>query len=294
MERQYKIALLIDGENVSKKYVKLIMDELNEYGTITHKRVYGDFSNGSVMSWKDNLRDFAMTPVFQFNYTKGKNASDSAMVIDAMDILYSGKVDGFCLVTSDSDFTKLAIRLKEAGMLVIGMGEQKTPNSLVAACETFKFLDLLYAKDGVELEDSSEECATQVQESESLLQIDGLSEDGGETINEESDKLEDDKEEFGQIINEDVLEAENRIPSKEAIGMEITAIIFSKSDEDGWVNLAEVGNLLSKRVPGFDTRNYHFSKLRNFIESFDCYETREVQNPKVELLKIVYVRMKGF
>lgn len=144
MESQKKIALLIDAENVSQKYMKLIMNEINKYGVVTYKRVYGDFTNPSVSTWKSNLVDYAMTPVFQFNYTKGKNASDSAMVIDAMDILYSGKVSGFCLVTSDSDFTKLAIRLREAGNLVVGMGEQKTPNSLVAACETFKYLDLLY------------------------------------------------------------------------------------------------------------------------------------------------------
>lgn len=123
MESQKKIALLIDAENVSQKYMKLIMNEINKYGVVTYKRVYGDFTNPSVSTWKSNLVDYAMTPVFQFNYTKGKNASDSAMVIDAMDILYSGKVSGFCLVTSDSDFTKLAIRLREAGNLVVGMGE---------------------------------------------------------------------------------------------------------------------------------------------------------------------------
>ena len=101
------------------------MDEVSDYGIATYKRIYGDFTNPSVMAWQDALRDFALTPVFQFNYTKGKNASDSALIIDAMDILYSGKVNGFCLVTSDSDFTKLAIRLREAGMIVIGMGNRR-------------------------------------------------------------------------------------------------------------------------------------------------------------------------
>ena len=125
MDKQDKIAVLIDAENVSKKYIKLIMDEVSDYGIATYKRIYGDFTNPSVMAWQDALRDFALTPVFQFNYTKGKNASDSALIIDAMDILYSGKVNGFCLVTSDSDFTKLAIRLREAGMIVIGMGNRR-------------------------------------------------------------------------------------------------------------------------------------------------------------------------
>ena len=150
MNTQYKIAVLIDAENVSKKYVKLIMDEVNEYGTPTYKRIYGDFTNPSVSSWKDVLRTYALTPIIQFNYVKGKNSSDSAMIIDAMDILYSGNVNGFCLVTSDSDFTKLANRLREAGMLVIGMGEKKTPKSLVEACEQFKYLDLLFAEEARE------------------------------------------------------------------------------------------------------------------------------------------------
>ena len=147
MEKTLRIAVLIDAENIASKYIKLIIDEVTGFGTPTYTRVYGNFTNPSVSAWQEALRSYALTPVFQFNYTKGKNASDSAIIIDAMDILYSGRVDGFCLVTSDSDFTKLALRLREAGMLVIGMGEQKTPGSLVSACETFKFLDLLYSEE---------------------------------------------------------------------------------------------------------------------------------------------------
>jgi len=138
-----KIAVLIDAENVSGKYIKLILDEVSNYGSATYKRLYGDFQTPSVRAWMKNLRDYAITPVFQYNYTQGKNASDSALIIDAMDILYSGNVDGFCIVTSDSDFTKLVLRLRESGMTVIGMGERKTPNAFVSACETFKFLDIL-------------------------------------------------------------------------------------------------------------------------------------------------------
>ena len=122
-----KIAVLIDAENVSGKYIKLILDEVSNYGSATYKRLYGDFQTPSVRAWMKNLRDYAITPVFQYNYTQGKNASDSALIIDAMDILYSGNVDGFCIVTSDSDFTKLVLRLRESGMTVIGMGERKTP-----------------------------------------------------------------------------------------------------------------------------------------------------------------------
>lgn len=137
-----KIALLIDAENIPPKYIELIFDEISRYGFATYKRVYG--SAESLNTWKLDAFRYAMIPVMQFNYTNGKNASDSALIIDAMDILYTGNVEGFCLVTSDSDFTKLAMRLREAGMFVMGMGEQKTPESLMRACEEFKYLDILY------------------------------------------------------------------------------------------------------------------------------------------------------
>ena len=152
MTDRKQIALLIDGENISERYIELIFGELSSYGFATYKRVYGNIN--AVTAWKDNILKYAMTPVLQFNYTSGKNASDSALVIDAMDILYAGNVDGFCLVTSDSDFTKLAIRLRESGMLVIGMGERKTPESLMRACEEFKYLDMLQNEQGDEKNES--------------------------------------------------------------------------------------------------------------------------------------------
>ena len=133
-----KIALLIDAENTSHKYIELIFNELGAYGFATYKRVYGN--DNALSGWKDEIFKYAMTPVLQFNYTSGKNASDSALIIDAMDILYTGNVDGFFLVTSDSDFTKLAIRLREAGMFVMGMGRQQTTESLTRACGEFKYL----------------------------------------------------------------------------------------------------------------------------------------------------------
>lgn len=150
MDKEKRYAILIDAENVSNKYVKLIMDEISTYGIATYKRLYGDYTQPSVSAWIPSLKEYAITPIFQCNYTHNKNASDTALIIDAMDILYTGNVNGFCIVTSDSDYTKLAMRLRESGMTVIGMGEQKTPNSLVAACEEFKFLDLLFASMGRE------------------------------------------------------------------------------------------------------------------------------------------------
>jgi uncharacterized LabA/DUF88 family protein/Fe-S-cluster formation regulator IscX/YfhJ len=261
MEEQRKIALLIDAENVSSKYVKLIMDELGAYGIATYKRLYGDFTRTSVKSWLGKLQEYAITPVFQYNYTQGKNASDSALIIDAMDILYTENVSGFCLVTSDSDFTKLAMRLRESGMMVIGMGEQKTPASLVAACETFKYLDLLFQQSGVESTETVETVET------------AAGNTGAENHGIEP------------------REKTTAIPSRTDIEREIKAIIEAKTEEE-WINLSEIGISLSKRVPGFDPRNYKYQKLRQLIESYDTFETKAIPNPHNKLLKIVYVKEK--
>jgi len=143
MEKDKKIAVLIDADNVSSKYIKFIMDEILSYGTPTYKRIYGDWTKPQVGSWKNLLLNYSITPIQQYSYTSGKNSTDAALIIDAMDILYSKKVDGFCIVSSDSDFTRLAARLREAGMYIIGMGEKKTPEPFIAACEIFKYLDIL-------------------------------------------------------------------------------------------------------------------------------------------------------
>ena len=138
-----KFALLIDSDNISADYIKIILDELSKYGTVTYKRIYGDWTRSNSSKWKDVLLANSINPVQQYSYTTGKNATDSAMIIDAMDILYSGHVSGFCLASSDSDFTRLAMRLRESGMYVIGMGERKTPEPFRSACEKFVLLDLL-------------------------------------------------------------------------------------------------------------------------------------------------------
>lgn len=138
-----RFAVLIDGDNVSSKYIKYIMDEVANFGVATYKRIYGDWTLPSAAAWKDVLLENSVTPVQQYGYTVGKNATDSAMIIDAMDILYSGNVDGYCIISSDSDFTKLASRLRESAMTVVGMGEKKTPKPFIAACNQFKYLDVL-------------------------------------------------------------------------------------------------------------------------------------------------------
>ncbi|UWG95451.1 NYN domain-containing protein [Dehalobacter sp. DCM] len=143
MENDKKIAVLIDADNVSEKYIKYIFDEIANHGTPTYKRIYGDWTKPNLTSWKTVLLNYSISPIQQYSYTSGKNATDSALIIDAMDILYSKSVDGFCIVSSDSDFTRLASRLREAGMYVVGMGEKKTPQPFIAACEKFKYLEVL-------------------------------------------------------------------------------------------------------------------------------------------------------
>ena len=130
MVDEKRFAVLIDSDNVSFKYIKYILDEVSNYGSVTYKRIYGDFTNTTTGGWKSILLENSIQPIQQFSYTIGKNSTDSAMIIDAMDILYTGNVEGFCIVSSDSDFTKLAVRLRESGMMVIGMGERKTPKPL--------------------------------------------------------------------------------------------------------------------------------------------------------------------
>lgn len=148
-----KFAILIDGDNINNKYIKIIIDEVAKEGTITYKRIYGDWTAPNLSPWKEVLLEFSINPIQQYAYTKGKNATDSAMIIDAMDILYTGNVDGFCLVSSDSYFTKLAARLKESWKIVIGMGEKKTPKPFVSACSMFKYIDILLGDKNTEKDD---------------------------------------------------------------------------------------------------------------------------------------------
>src|SRR6186713_994449 len=142
-QKDIRLAVLIDADNVPYSNIKGVMEEITKYGTPTFKRIYGDWTKPTVSGWKNVLLENAITPVQQYSYTTGKNSSDSALIIDAMDILYSGRVNGFCIVSSDSDFTRLATRLREAGMTVIGFGQKKTPQPFISACDKFIYLEIL-------------------------------------------------------------------------------------------------------------------------------------------------------
>lgn len=150
-----KFAILIDADNTSDKYLKVIFDEATKEGVLTYKRIYGDWTSQNMQHWKDSLLEYSINPIQQYAYTKGKNATDSAMIIDAMDILYTSTLDGFVLVSSDSDFTRLAARLKESGKIVIGMGKQQTPKPFVSACSKFMYIDILSGENSLLSDDGT-------------------------------------------------------------------------------------------------------------------------------------------
>ena len=246
MDRDNKIAVLVDAENVSEKYAQDLLDEVTNYGVPTYKRVYGDWTKSQLRNWKDSLLTYSFTPIQQYSYTSGKNSSDSAMIIDAMDILYSGKVTGFCLVTSDSDFTRLAMRLREAGMLVLGMGEKKTPQPFIKACEKFIYLEVLK---------NAEEKAEEKAEKEEKTEKEGSQPKVEKKASEKP--------------------AVSVVPLKK-VRAAIKDIVNSIGNDEGWAYLADVGNNLSKRMPDFDSRNYGYRKLIDLVSTFSGFEISRI------------------
>ncbi|MCF8364860.1 MAG: NYN domain-containing protein [Bacteroidales bacterium] len=240
------LAVLIDGDNIPSANVKEMMEEIAKYGSPTIKRIYGDWTKPALSKWKNLLLENAITPIQQYGYTTGKNSTDSAMIIDAMDILYSGKVNGFCIVSSDSDFTRLATRLREAGMQVIGIGEKKTPNPFIVACDKFIYVEIL---------------KNQSMESEQ----------------ESTDTKAPEKSTFDKITPKEV--------------KLISSTIRDLADDDGWAFLGDVGSLLQKKQPNFDSRNYGFQKLTPLINSIGKFEieTREGSSGRN---KLIFVKIK--
>jgi uncharacterized LabA/DUF88 family protein len=249
--RDLRLAVLIDADNVPYSNVKGMLEEIAKYGTPTFKRIYGDWTKPHVTGWKSVLLENAITPIQQYSYTSGKNATDSAMIIDAMDILYTGRVDGFCIVSSDSDFTRLAIRLREAGMKVFGLGEKKTPGSFISACDKFIYIEILKI---------TEEPTKQVS-----------------TVSKTTIKKNDPTDTILKI-------------DKGLIKL-ITASINDLADEEGWAFLGDLGNLLLKKQPDFDPRNYGFKKLVPLIKAINRFETDERDSGKGNI-KLVYVKNK--
>ena len=225
-----RIALLIDADNVSAKYIKPILDELSKYGNVTYKRIYGDWTKTNNAGWKEELLQNSITPIQQFSYTHGKNATDSAMIIDAMDMLYTSELEGFCLVSSDSDFTKLASRLRESGKMVIGMGEDKTPSPFRKACDIFTVLELLL-EDNMEKEEREEKPA------------------------------------HHHVPGKEQKKAAVAAATKDQIEEAVVKIITENQNDDRETGLGEVGSRLVKLYPDFDVRRYGYSLLSKFLET---------------------------
>lgn len=257
---ELKLAVLIDADNVPYSNVKGMMEEIAKFGSPTTKRIYADWTKPNANGWKNVLLEHAITPVQQYSYTIGKNSSDSALIIDAMDLLYTGKLDGFCIVSSDSDFTRLAIRLRESGMKVIGIGEKKTPNSLIAACDRFIYIEVL---------DGATKKKTKKAPSNSLDP--------------------DSKKKSAKTVEKIPVKALSKIDDDiiELIGTTIEDI----ADDDGWAFLGDVGNMIVRIRPEFDARNYGFAKLTPMLKSMkDILEIDERESDK-KGIKHVFVRL---
>lgn len=254
MIEEKRFAVLIDADNVSAKYIKYILDEITNYGVATYKRIYGDWTKPNTSSWKDVLLENSVTPIQQYGYTVGKNATDSAMIIDAMDILYSRNVDGFCIVSSDSDFTKLSSRLRESGMLVVGMGEKKTPKPFIASCNQFKYLDVL-----AEAENQMAVDAVQVKTGENKTEND---------IGTEDKNIKSPKSNNSQDKNDN----SKAMTDLNTVKMAIIKMVNENDDEEQSMNIGELGSRLVKRYPDFDVRNYGDTKLSKFLKKFDFLE----------------------
>jgi uncharacterized LabA/DUF88 family protein len=250
-KKELKFAVLIDADNVPYSNVKEMFEEIAKYGIPTFKRIYADWTKPTVSGWKNVLLENAITPIQQYSYSIGKNSSDSALIIDAMDILYTGNVDGFCIVSSDSDFTRLATRLREAGMKVIGIGEKKTLNAFITACDKFIYIEILKPQ----IVNQEESNPKKVSKKTTATKNEPLSQ-----MNPRIIKL------FSDSIND-------------------------LADENGWTFLGELGNLMLKKKPDFDPRNYGFPKLLPLIRSMRSIEIDERESGKSNI-KHIYIRNK--
>jgi uncharacterized LabA/DUF88 family protein len=252
--KDLRLAVLIDADNVPYANIQGMLEEISKYGTPTFKRIYADWTKPTVSGWKKVLLEHSITPVHQYSYTSGKNATDSSMIIDAMDILYTGRVDGFCIVSSDSDFTRLASRLREAGMKVFGLGEKKTPISFISACDKFIYVEIL-------------------NKTEDPVRSDHPKEKSGKNP---------------EKVKE--VETIGKIDSK--LVKLITESINDIAEEDGWVFLGDLGNLILKKQPDFDPRNYGYKKLVPLIRNINKVDIDERESGKNKITH-VFVRLKS-
>ncbi|MFW6055162.1 MAG: NYN domain-containing protein [Thermodesulfobacteriota bacterium] len=255
-EHTLRLAVLIDADNAQAAVIKGLLAEIARFGEATVRRIYGDFTARTSSSWKKVLQQYAIKPVQQFAYTKGKNATDSTLIIDAMDLLYTRKFDGFCLVTSDSDFTGLAMRLREEGLTVLGFGEKKTPEAFRNACHKFVFTEVLRPSAATETDAPPAKAGK-----------------GQKPVPPQAPAAATDQE--------------HEFPKQ----FVLTALEQS-SDDAGWANLSTFGSYLNKLQPDFDSRLYGYKKLSDLVKArADLFETKERKAPGSNQ-KVLYIRAK--
>lgn len=304
-----RFAVLIDADNVSPKFLKYILDEVSDLGVATYKRIYGDWTDGSKKGWKDALLEWSVNPIQQYSYTTGKNATDSAMIIDAMDILYSENVDGFCIVSSDSDFTKLAQRMRESGMFVMGMGESKTPSPFRKACDVFRILDIIAQTDEnignktnsinnemksevTSKEDIKKSIEKMITENSNKDKATGMSELGNMLNKKYSDfdvrnygysKLSTFLEGFIEFEvvkkgnNIYISNKKNEVPKKDVEDFIVKLLEKNHRRID---NMSIVRGEIYKEYPSFDVKHYGFSRFSSFVRSFNKFK---VDDNSIEL-----------
>ncbi|KAM7191697.1 NYN domain containing protein [Naviculisporaceae sp. PSN 640] len=263
-----KLAVLIDADNAQPSVASELLAEVAKYGTAFVRRAYGDWTGPNLKGWKEQLLAQSIQPIQQFAYTQGKNATDSAMIIDAMDLLYTNRFDGFCLVSSDSDFTRLASRIRESGLVVYGFGERKTPKPFVAACDKFIYVENLNV-----IRDEQQQVVVPAP----VLAPTAVA---GVTVPQSPKRV--------------------PPPSSSVAGTgridgytlrQLRAAVEASSDEDGWANLARVGGLMTKRHPDFDPRTYGFEKLGQLVAASNLFEF-EHRTPGEGKAVVVYVKEK--
>lgn len=299
-----KFAVLIDSDNISAKYITCILDEMTRYGVITYKRIYGDWTSAQMGKWKLELLENSITPIQQFSNTVGKNATDSAMIIDAMDLLYTDQVDGFCIVSSDSDFTRLASRLRESGKEVIGMGEEKTPKSFRAACTVFTNLEILLDQDeegtgtgAISREVIEQDITSIILENDDKNKATGLGEIGNRLVKKYSDF---DVRNYGYSSLSKFLEEMGSFELRKSnnvvtVRMKDNRTKKQELDEyavklvggcNNGMELAALGNGMHRRFADFKVKDYGYSTFAKFVQSIGQLEVRENKNNN----KTVYLK----
>jgi hypothetical protein len=268
---RHKIAILIDGDNAQANLLPQTLVEAGKYGLVTVRRIYGDWTTSSMNSWKDVLNFHAVQPIQQFRYTVGKNATDSAMIIDAMDLLHSGVVDGFCLVSSDSDYTRLATRIRESGVFVMGIGEKKTPKPFVNACDVFVYTSNLVAEHKASRVSAPRQSLPQRRKKPVTSPAPTTT--------------------AAPLPEPTVLPVVAAEPGSENDPMPIVRQAYEiAQQEDGWARLDHMGNALYQLDPGFDPRTYGHRQLSRMIASYkDMFQMR---TQEVDGSTLFFVKMK--